>query len=101
MEIHPLIRNNPLIPSSVMADTLAIIEHQSENVTYNRLISKVLLSPQEVTHVSFLHRVGNWLKFFEAFAWFGAVSLMAFRFCGGGSLLVKPVTAHCNGIRFR
>ena len=90
MEIHPLIRNNPLSPSSVMADILAIIEkHQSENVTFNRRISKVLLSPQEVTHVSFLHRVGNWLKNFGAFAGFGALSLLAFRFCGGGSLLVK------------
>ena len=81
---------NPLSQAAAMADILAAVQqHHSSDFTRNRHVTRILLSPHDATHISFLSRIGSWLKNFRVLSGIGILIAVAFRFYGLSSILFR------------
>jgi hypothetical protein len=90
LQLHPALKVNPLSPAAAMADILAAVQqHHSSDFTSNRHVTRILLSPHDAPHISFLSRIGSWLKNFVVLSGIGILVAVAFRFCGLSSILFK------------
>ena len=84
---------NPLSQAAAMADILAAVQqHHSSDFTSNRHVTRILISPHDAPHISFLSRIGSWLKNFGVLSGIGILVAVAFRFCGLSSILFKEGT---------
>jgi hypothetical protein len=90
LEMNPAIKNVPLSHSTVMAGIVAAIQEQhATDFSLFRHVNTVLVPQEAAKEISFLARVGKWFKTFGALTGIGALLVLVFRFCGGGSLLLK------------
>ena len=90
LRLHPALRSNPMSPAMTIAGILATVQaHNAANHNGDSRISNVLLPYDAVQHLPFLSRVGIWFRNFGILAGVGIVALLAFRFCGIWSLLIK------------
>lgn len=102
LQLHPALKQNPLSPAEAMADILATVhEHSTNDIRLTRRVSNVLLSAYDAPHVSFMARVGSWLRTFGSLSGIGIVLALGFRFCGLGSILSRfipclPCLSTCN-----
>nr|CAH0101626.1 unnamed protein product [Daphnia galeata] len=90
LQLHPALKVNPLSPAAAMADIFAAVQqHHSSDFTSNRHVTRILLSPHDAPHISFLSRIGSWLKNFVVLSGIGILVAVAFRFCGLSSIFVS------------
>lgn len=90
LKMHPIFQTNPISHSAVMADILASLQdHYISDNSQGRRVSNLLLNHQDAPHISFMSKLGNWLKTFGAITGFGAITFFMFRFCGVGSMFLK------------
>ena len=90
LQLHPALKVNPLSPAAAMADILAAVQqHHSSEFTSYRHVTKILLSYHDAPHISFLSRVGSWLKNVGLLSGIGILIAVAFRFCGLSSILFR------------
>ena len=90
LKLHPALRNNPMSPAVAVAEILASVHaHHAANPTGVRHVSTVLLNPNDAPHIPFLTRIGIWFRNFGILSGVGITGLLAFRFCGIGSMLIK------------
>jgi hypothetical protein len=82
LQLQPALKENPLSPAAAMADILVAVQQQhSSDFTSNRHVTRILLSPHDAPHISFLSRIGSWLKNFGVLSGIGILIAVAFRFC--------------------
>lgn len=92
LRLHPAIRANPMSPAAAIAEILASVqEHHAVNLSNDQHVSSVLLHHNDAPHISFLTRVGNWMRNFGILSGVGITLALAIRFCGIGTILVKTV----------
>jgi hypothetical protein len=102
LHMHPALKVNPMSPAAAMADILAAVQEQhSADFTSNRHVSNVLLSRHDAPHISFLSRMGSWIKNFGSISGIGLLLAIVFRFCGLGSMITRiipclSVFQYCN-----
>lgn len=102
LHMHPALKINPMSPAAAIADILAAVQEQhSADFTSNRHISNVLLSRHDAPHISFLSRMGSWIKNFGSISGIGLLLVVAFRSCGLGSMIIRfvpylSVFQYCN-----
>ena len=82
LQLQQALKENPLSPAAAMADILVAVQQQhSSDFTSNRHVTRILLSPHDAPHISFLSRIGSWLKNFGVLSGIGILIAVAFRFC--------------------
>ena len=98
-EMHPAIVSHPISSSTIMADILAYIQMgYASDLNGDRHVETIFVHPSERTSVSFMARLGNWIRNFAILSGVGMTVASAFRFCGLGSLLgaYSPCLRYCN-----
>ena len=99
LEMHPAITSHPLSSSTIMADILAYIQMgYTSDLSGDRHVETIFVHPSERNSVSFMARLGNWIRNFGILSGIGMTIALAFRFCGLGSLLGAyiPCLRFCN-----
>ncbi|XP_045027872.1 uncharacterized protein LOC123471069 [Daphnia magna] len=88
LQLHPTITSHPLSASTIMADILAYIQMgYVTEMSGERHVNTVLVHPGQAQDISFMARIGYWLRNFGIMSGVGVSIALAFRFCGLGSLL--------------
>ncbi|KAI9550516.1 hypothetical protein GHT06_005392 [Daphnia sinensis] len=88
LQLHPTITSHPLSASTIMADILAYIQMgYVTEMSGERHVNTVLVHPGQAKDVSFMARLGSWIRNFGIMSGVGVSIALAFRFCGLGSLL--------------
>jgi hypothetical protein len=99
LEMHPAIASHPISSSTIMADILAYIQMgYASDLSGDRHVETIFVHPSEKQSVSFMARLGNWIRNFGILSGVGMTIALAFRFCGLGSLLGAyiPCLRYCN-----
>ncbi|KAI9554967.1 hypothetical protein GHT06_020252 [Daphnia sinensis] len=102
LQLHPALKQNPLSPAEAMADILATVhEHSTNDIRLTRRVSNVLLNAYDAPHISFMARVGSWIRTFGSLSGIGIILALGFRFCGLGSIIARfipclPWLSTCN-----
>ena len=89
-EMHPSIASHPISSSANMADIASDLSGDH--------LETIFVHPSERTSVSFMARLGNWIRNFGILSGVGMTVALAFRFCGLGSLLGAYISClrYCN-----
>ncbi len=92
LRLHPALRSNPMSPAAAMADILASVQqHHAIDFTGDRHLSNILINHQDAPNISFMARIGGWLRNFGMISGIGVTIALAFRFCALGTLISKFV----------
>ena len=92
LKLHPSLQSNPMSPAVVLAEIMASVQdHQTVDINGDRHISTLLIHSRDATNISFMSRMGNWMRNFGILASSLITAAVAFRFCGIGSLIAKYV----------
>ncbi|KAK4030855.1 hypothetical protein OUZ56_024242 [Daphnia magna] len=88
LQLHPTITSHPLSASTIMADILVYIQMgYVTKMSGERHVNTVLVYRRQAQDVSFMARIGYWLRNFGIMSGVGVSIALDFRFCGLGSLL--------------
>lgn len=88
LQLHSRITSHPLSASTIMADILAYIQMgYVTEMSGERHVNTVLVHPGQAEDVSFMARIGYWIRNFGILLGVGVSISPAFRFYGLGSLL--------------
>ncbi|KAK4006736.1 hypothetical protein OUZ56_011894 [Daphnia magna] len=88
LQLHPTITSHPLSASTIMADILAYIQMgYVTEMSGERHVNTVLVHPGQAQDVSFMARIGYWLRNFGIMSGVGVSIALPFGLCGLGSLL--------------
>ena len=100
MRLHPAIQSHPMSPAAAIADILAAVQGQN-TIDFNSDLhmSGVLVDFRDAPHISFMARVGNWLRNFGILSGTAMTIAIAFRFCGLGTLMARFIPC-CAWLEF-
>jgi len=110
LEMHPAIASHPISSSTIMADILAYIQMgYASDLSGDRHVETIFVHPSDRTNVSFMAKLGNWIRNFGILSGVGMTVALAFRFLWIGisprrvhsvSALLQPVQLVGNNAFF-